>query len=135
MHRLAFHQRHIYSDQSVGIEIPVRLDIGNQTVRLIAKIDTGASFCIFAREYAEPLGIEVEQGTRQVLSTVTGNFTVYGHAAKLSCLGVEIDAIIYFAEMPNFARNVLGRTGWLHQLRLGIVDHDSAIFLSHYDDE
>jgi hypothetical protein len=31
-------------------------------------------------------------------------------------------------------RDVLGQTGWLDRMRLGLVDHDRQLYLSHYDD-
>lgn len=49
-------------------------------------------------------------------------------------LGVEFDLTVYFAKYQNFNRNVLGRQGWLQRIRLGIVDYDGNLFLSHHDD-
>jgi hypothetical protein len=97
-------------------------------------VDTGASFCIFQRNYAEELGIDVESGLRQVVGTPTGRFEAYGHTLKLVCLDWELESMVYFAASPDYRRNVVGRSGWLQHFRLALVDHDSALFLSHYDD-
>lgn len=35
----------------------------------------------------------------------------------------------------SFPRNVLGRQGWLNQVRLALIDYDGKLFLSHYNDE
>jgi len=50
---------------------------------------------------------------RRGFSTVTGGFVAYAHQVALG---------------------VLGQTGWLDRMRLGLVDQDSQLYLSHYDD-
>jgi len=67
-------------------------------------------------------------------STVAGEFRAYGHELTLAVLGVEVQALVYFYENPNFTRNVLGRNGWLNRVRLGLVDYDSVVYLSPYDE-
>jgi hypothetical protein len=39
---------------------------------------------------------------------------------------------VYFAAHESFTRNVLGRSGWLDQVRLGIVEYESKLYLSRY---
>ncbi|HWF10925.1 MAG TPA: hypothetical protein VG297_20795 [Bryobacteraceae bacterium] len=104
-----------------------------------ARVDTGASFCIFQRLHAETVGIVVESGARTRISTVTGGFVAYAHQAALGVLGIEVlgievEATVYFAEDPAMPRDVRGQTGWLDRMRLGLVDHDHQLYLSHYDD-
>lgn len=133
---LSFRAEYTYGDSDRGIEIPVMLTAdSHRSVLLLAKVDTGAADCIFQRDYGEQLGIAVESGTHKTYSTVTGSFDAYGHRLRLSCLEWEYEAIVYFAASPEYRRNVLGRAGWLQQFRLAIVDHDSRILLSHYDDQ
>lgn len=135
METLSFQVRYAYRESTAGIEVPIMLSIsGAQPVRLIAKVDTGASFCIFQREYAEQLGIAVESGTYQRVGTASGWLVAYGHDVTLSCFDWQFDTTVYFAELSTFTRNVVGRSGWLQQFRLGLIDHDTALFLSHYDD-
>ena len=31
-------------------------------------------------------------------------------------------------------KNVLGRAGWLDRVRLGLVDHDSILYLAPYEE-
>lgn len=101
----------------------------------MAKVDTGASFCIFQRDYAEQVGItSVESGVYQPVSTATGSFDAYGHALVIGCLDWEFETTVYFAAPPGYSRNVVGRVGWLQHFRLGLIDHDSLLLLSHYDD-
>jgi hypothetical protein len=66
--------------------------------------------------------------------TVSGSFRAYGHWLGLAVLGVEVNALVYFYEEPAIARNVLGRSGWLDRVRLGLVDYDSLLYLSAYDE-
>jgi hypothetical protein len=42
--------------------------------------------------------------------------------------------MVYFAANQSFTRNVLGRRGWLDQVRPGIVEHDGKLYLSRYDE-
>src|SRR5216683_6562699 len=70
-----------------------------------AKVDTGASLCIFARDLGEQLGLEVESGMRQLVGTVTGTFVVYLHEVNLSVAGLECSAFVGFAEDEGFRRN------------------------------
>lgn len=123
------------ANRGIGIEIPVTLFVStDRSVRLQSKLDTGASFCIFQREYAEQLGLEVESGIPMTLETVTGSFQAFGHSLRLQCFGHEIESVVYFAATLNFPRNVLGRTGWLDRFRLGLVDYESALYLSPYNE-
>jgi hypothetical protein len=49
-------------------------------------------------------------------------------------LGIETTTTVYFAADEAFTRNVLGRQGWLNVIRLGLVDYEGKLYLSHYDD-
>jgi hypothetical protein len=73
----SFHAKHSYDTTKTGITVPVELACGARIVRLDPKLDTGASFCIFARAYAEMLGLDVESGTKMVVSTANSTFSVF----------------------------------------------------------
>ncbi len=117
----------------MGIELPVVLKCGGSETRLDAKVDTGADYCIFNPRYAKALGIELETGDRIPVSTATGVFYAWGHSVKMECMDFAFDTTVYFAESPEFPRNVLGRAGWLDRFRIAIVDHDSQLFASPYN--
>lgn len=135
METLTFRSRYNYSRSVTGIEVPVSLRLDDaRSVRLLAKVDTGASFCIFQRDYAEQLGIDVESGMHEVVSTATGRFDAYGHTLTLSCLDWEFETTVYFAAPRDHPRNVLGRSGWLQRFRMALIDHDAVLLLSQYDD-
>jgi len=130
-HQLTFASAHDYGTDA--IIIPVILRLGNAASRTDAYLDTGATFCVFKRSLAEPLGLEVETGEPLRLSTVTGSFDAYGHSLTLETLGYSFDVTVYFAANEAFARNVLGRRGWLDQVRLGLVEYESKLYLSRYE--
>ena len=130
---LEFAVTHHYRSASVGIEVPVTLRHGSQSIDLIAKVDTGAAYCIFDRRYAEMLGLNVESGRFQTFRTVTGSFSAYEHEVTLQMPGIEFSARVFFARDPAFARNFLGRIGWLDRLRIAIIDYDRTLHLSAFD--
>jgi hypothetical protein len=67
VHLLEFETLHRYGTEKDSIEVPVTLRSGERTVSLPAQLDTGATYCIFERSYAETLGLSVESGTPFVL--------------------------------------------------------------------
>ena len=132
---LSFACEYDYSDSRFGIEVPVRLwaDSSN-TVSLLAKFDTGATFCIFNRAYAERIGLVVENGRRETIGTATGQFHAYAHSVTMSCLEWEFETTVYFAADESFSRNVVGLNGWLDRFRLALIHQKSLLYLSHFDD-
>ena len=133
MPKLNFRIEYQYKDER-GILLPVALRYAGRESNFFARLDTGASFCIFQRLHAETLGIAVESGLPARISTVTGGFLAYAHQVALGVLGIEIEATVYFAEDTAMPRDVLGQTGWLDRMRLALIDHDRQLYLSHYDD-
>ena len=133
MHQLDFDTLHTYGTDKESVEVPVTLRLGQSTVRFPAQVDTGASFCVFERGYAETLGLAVETGSPLRFSTAMGNFDAYGHMLTLETLGYSFDVTVYFARDDSFTRNVLGRRGWLDQVRLGIVEYEGKLYLSRYN--
>ncbi|MEW6730688.1 MAG: aspartyl protease family protein [Acidobacteriota bacterium] len=108
VHKVSFSCLHEYDTRESGVTVPIRLSIGTNVVDLTAKVDTGASFCIFQRGLGEMLGLDIESGQRQAISTVTGRFVTYGHNVTLSTLGLTFDIMVYFAADYTFARDLLG---------------------------
>jgi predicted aspartyl protease len=129
---LAFDAAHHYADALDGIEVPITLCIGRQSVEFLAKLDTGAAHCIFERRYAEMLGVDVDSGRLQRFRTVAGSFAAYQHEVTIQTLGIEFSAVVFFAQDSTFNRNFLGRSSWLDRLRIAIVDYDRLLFVSPY---
>lgn len=130
---LEFDASYRYHSAADGISVPVTLRLGGESVDLIANVDTGAAHCIFERGYAELLGLIVESGRLQRFRTITGSFSAYQHEVTLQMLGIEFAAPVFFAQDPVFARNFLGRIGWLDRLRVALIDYDHTLYVSAYD--
>jgi hypothetical protein len=124
---------HEYDAGEPGITIPARLLVGTVGQNIITKLDTGASYCIFRRGVGEALGLDIESGTPQWISTVTGSFLTFGHEVTMTTLGLEFNVMAYFARDPEIKRDVLGRFGWLQQVQLGLVDYEGKLFVAKYD--
>ncbi len=132
---LKFEKLAFYDAGQVGISIDVRLELGGRSSEFTAKLDTGATACVFNRAYGEEIGIEIETGEAQRFSTTTGSFSAYGHYVTLIAADFEFYPQVFFAENENFDRNVLGRNGWLDRVVIGINDYEGKLYLSRYESE
>ena len=135
MHRLEFSRVYSYANEDDGVAVPVVLRSGANTVHLAASIDTGAAFCLFDGELADPLGLDLPSGVFKRFRTANSSFEAFGHEIEISVLGVVTYSMVYFFADPSIAKNVLGRVGWLDRVRLGLIDHDREIYLAPYDHE
>lgn len=134
-HQLTFATRETYDTRLEGITIEARLGLGANSIICQAKIDTGGQACLFMREIAETLGVDIETGHRRVFNTLAGSLTAYGHTVSISTLGLEFDSMVYFATDYGLLRNLLGSEGWLQKVRLAVVDYDATLYLSPYQEQ
>ena len=134
-HQLSFATRTTYDTRLEGITIEANLIAGTQSVICQAKIDTGGQVCLFMREMADALGLDLEAGHRRVFSTLAGSLVAFGHEITLQTLGLEFDSLVYFAAEYDLPRNLLGREGWLQKVQLAVVDYDAALYLSPYTEQ
>ena len=132
-HQLNFERLIHYDAGDLGVTVDVALKLFQRTVSFPAKVDTGSSHCIIERKHGEALGLPIESGLLQPISTVTGRFITYGHQITLCVADFEFDSMIYFAADPSVTRNVLGRHGWLDRVVLGLVDYEGKLLLSRYN--
>lgn len=132
MHTLSFEALHEYDAGLPGITIPVELSVGDAAVKVTAKLDSGSTYCIFRRARGEALGLDIESGTPQTISTATGTFLAYGHNVTLSGLGFALDVIVFFAADEWFNRDVIGRHGWMQQLQLGVVEYEGKLYIGKH---
>jgi len=133
-YQLSFTQLVNYEAGQPSITVPVTLSVSRTRVDCDAKIDTGSSNCIFARNLGEQLGLDIETGLRLLVATVTGNSVAYLHEVNLSIAAFEFSGLIAFAEDKEFRRNVLGRCGFIEQTTLGLVDYEGKLYLGRYDE-
>jgi hypothetical protein len=122
-----------YDAGQPSITVPVTLSVGQARVHCDARVDTGSSNCIFARNLGQELGLDIETGLRLLVGTVTGNFVAYLHEVNLSLASFEFSCLVGFAEHNEFRRNVLGRRGFIEQMTLGLVDYEGKFYLGRYD--
>lgn len=134
LHQRSFRAAHTYDALPSGITLPITIRSGSTEILVDVKLDPGSTFCIFQPSIGRKLGFEIERGLVERIGTVTGSFSVYGHEATLIVLGIETTATVYFAAEEHFPINVLGRVGWLDRVRLGLVDYESRLYLSDYND-
>jgi hypothetical protein len=132
-HQLSFERLINYDPGHAGITIDVTLKLFERSISFAAKVDTGASYCIFERKQGEALGLDIESGLLQPISTIMGRFITYGHEVTLRVADFEFDSMVYFAADEVIMRNVLGRHGWLDRVVLGIIDYEGKLLLSQYD--
>jgi hypothetical protein len=53
----------------------------------------------------------------------------------MTALSFQFDVMVYFAADESIRRSVLGRRGFIDQLRLCLIEHDGELYISKYDDE
>ncbi len=82
-HQLNFNLTHKYDSAKGGIVIPVSLILADKIIECQAKVDTGAEHCLFARSYADQLGLDVESGHQIERGTLTTSFPAFGHVVIL----------------------------------------------------
>ena len=121
-----------YDTLETGITVLTVLRYDGKEVDFEAKIDTGATNCVFERKHAERLGIDVESGEFIRFYTAAGNFDAYAHEVGVSVLEIETYAKVFFAKEESFTRNVLGRQGFLDRVKLGLIDYEGTLLLSAY---
>ncbi|MGH9799919.1 MAG: aspartyl protease family protein [Blastocatellia bacterium] len=124
-----------YDPGAQGVSLDVTLKLRDDSVTIPAKVDSGAGGSVFARQYGEQLGLQIDNGYRQWFSTATGRFLTFGHEVTVDIAGIEFNAQVFFAEDESIQRNVIGRFGGLDHLRVGLVDYEGKLYLSKYGDE
>jgi len=132
MKQITFDQEHRYPDDEEGISISIKLTYGDESFRVDAKVDPGAAVCLFSHEVGLKLGVPIEQGIPIKLGGLTGSLDAFGHELTLQTGNIAFQSIVYFARHPNLPRNLLGRQGWLRNLKLGVIDYDNLLYLSAY---
>jgi hypothetical protein len=133
MTQLTFDEEHRYKDDEEGISVSVILTYGDKTFRTDAKVDPGSIVCLFSYEDGLDLGVPIEQGIPITLGGLAGSLEAFGHEVTLQTGQLVFQSAVYFAKYPGLPRNLLGRRGWLRNLRLGLIDYDNLLYLSAYD--
>lgn len=120
-------------DSEGGILLYVVLSRAGLRATAGAVVDSGDSVCLFSREIGVSLGLDVEAGIPKRLDSLGGPIDSFGHEVTLETAGLSFQSIVYFAKYSNLPRNILGRQGWLRNLKLGLVDYENMLYLSKYE--
>ncbi len=132
-YQLDFEKQVSFDSTGDGIALEAEIRYSDVSVKINARIDTGADYSIFERHYGEDLGLEIESGMRQRFGTATGGFYAYGFRVTLLTADLEFDSMVFFAQDESFTKNVLGRITWLDNLTLGLVVGEGKIYLSRFE--
>lgn len=130
---ISFSDEYRYEDHQDGITIMITLIYAERFIHTRAKVDTGAEVCIFSHEIGINLGIPIEQGLPRRFSILGGMVEAFGHEVTLQKGKLAFQSVVYFAKYPGLPRNLLGRQGWLRNLKLAVIDYDNLLYLSPYD--
>ncbi len=127
---LDFNIRHQYRTTDIGITIPARVAAGARIVEIDSKFDPGAEYCLFQREIGERLDLNIESGFPLRLSSLGWSFDTFGHTVILQFLGIKIESMVFFAALPGLQRNLLGRTGCMDRLLVGLDVYEETLYLA-----
>ncbi|HMV48514.1 MAG TPA: hypothetical protein PLD20_32790 [Blastocatellia bacterium] len=127
MKPLYFSEEIPYEDNDDGIPLRVKISYGDTELEVTAKVDPGAGVCLFNHEDGLDPGIPIEQGEPIWLGGLTGSMEAFGHQVTLQTGELIFQSTVYFAKYPGVKRNLLGRQGWLRNLRLAVIDYDNLL--------
>ncbi len=133
MPSIEFSRTHSYLVAGDGISLPVFLSSGEERIKLLAHVDTGATHCLFERRHAELMNLDVEAGDPMAFRTATGRVDAFGHLVTIETLGLNFESVVYFFADERINKNLLGRLGWLDRIRIGVIDYDGLLYLASYD--
>ncbi len=68
------------------------------------------------------------------METLSGTLEAFGHEVTIQTLGLAFQSVVYFSKYAGLSRNLLGRNGWLRNIRLGVVDYENQLLLNDYDE-
>ena len=81
------------------------------------------------------IGLDIEAGEPKHFATAAGSVKTYGHFAQIETLGLAFESMVFFFAGADIRKNLLGQTGWLDRVRLGVVHYDQELYLAPYDPE
>jgi hypothetical protein len=130
---LTFSESISYPDTDGGILLYVALSRAGLRATAEAVVDSGGSVCLFSREIGASLGLDVDAGIPKRLDSLGGPIDCFGHEVTLETAGLTFQSVVYFAKYLNLPRNILGRQGWLRNVKLGLVDYENTMYLGRYE--
>ena len=92
---------------------------------LVAIVYTGAKYCLFSGLRAAPIGLDLMDGRREILSGLAGQLVAWTHPVELEIFGTRFRCEVGFSEQP-IPRELLGRHSVFDQVRLAFREWISA---------
>lgn len=89
--------------------IEVSLSRNKNELRVLALVDSGASFSVFRSEIADYLGITIENGNKIYLTGIAGRILGYLHKVDLSIGTQRFSCKVVFSPELTISFNLLGR--------------------------
>lgn len=129
-YQLDFKIRYQYETTKIGITIPVVLSVGGLTADANSKFDPGSEYCLFQREIADRLSLDVESGLFLRMSSIGWTFDTYGHHLTLQFLGLTVESMVFFSAHYGLPRNLLGRNGCLDRMLVGLDVYQEFLYLN-----
>ena len=98
----------------------VRLTNGSKHKDVIALVDSGADLCLFHRDIAALIGLDVETGSELPFQGVSGaQGNAYLHNVKLGVRGMEpIELVAGFTDSIAVGTGLLGQYGFFENLNV-----------------
>jgi hypothetical protein len=86
----------------------------DNTIRLLAYLDTGATYSVFHSDFSEELGLDILSGKRfDIIVGDGGMIPVYLHELKLKIEARVFIGEIGFSDRLGTGINIIGRDGFL----------------------
>src|SRR2546426_788117 len=100
MTRLEFHRVHSYAGPRDTVSVPIVLRFAGHAFDVLAPVDTGASHCLFERNYGERLQLKIEAGERRLFGTAAGPIETFGHLVQIETFEMSFESLVYFLANP-----------------------------------
>ncbi len=134
-YEIVYRYRLDYDTKVAGAVLQVVIGANGRVQYVNAAIDNGSTLCVFQREIAERLGINVEEGIEEHVSAMGTIIRVYGHEVTLVLGELSLDLFVYFPAYQHIPRNLLGRQGFRQRFLVGLDDHGGFVYLGYHDDQ
>jgi hypothetical protein len=136
-HALSFSVAFSYSHLariSRGVKVQVTLAANSvETISIDVRVDSGSSFCVFGRQWADVLSLDWAAGEPLAISTAAGVFDAHLHEVTVRLLDFEWTSWVAFADWdtmpPSPRRDVLGLNGFFDHFLVAIDDRAEVVYL------
>ena len=134
-YEIVYRYRLDYDTKGAGAVLQVVIGANGRVQYVNAAIDNGSTLCVFQREIAERLGINVEEGIEEHVSAMGTIIRVYGHEVTLVLGELSLDLFVYFPAYQHIPRNLLGMQGFLQRFLVGLDNYEGFVYLGYHDDQ